>query len=188
MIGYEKNGFSSYSLWKKVCAVLFFLLLCAAATICLLETFSVLLHFSSSESIKILAAVLLSAFFSGACVVTCFCLRLFAYVFWGIIRLVPDGVQICSPFGIRTRMIQWSEIKMICICYENATPNGPKGREAICFIRRGEKQNGYGRWRIGAPLHFLKVIAVRYSPRIVRELTAEYGANVIDLRETPSYR
>ena len=186
MIGYRKSNFSSYSLLKKAFAVIFFLMLCAIFTIYLLGSLSILLHLSSHITRKTLAAIALSIIISSPCIAVCFCIRMFAYIFWGVVDLVSGGVQICSPLGKQTMIVHWSE--MICICYENPVPNGPKGKETICFVRMSEKENVYGRWRVGAPLHFLKVIAVRYSPHIVEDLTAEYGANVIDLRETLSYK
>lgn len=83
----------------------------------------------------------------------------------------PNGVK-ATLWKKFTQIIPWEDFQEVCICHAdfNSRSDG-KLTKVICFVRKGEKKNIYGRWKVDNFLRYGKVIRLDYSSELHEELS-----------------
>ena len=104
--------------------------------------------------------------------------------------IFEQGINAKYPFS-RPMLLRWDELQEVCICRcvrRISESRHVKSREVICFVKKGEEKNGYGRWKMSSPVHYRSVICLDYSPESLEEVASKCPLKIIDLRDTLTYR
>ncbi len=99
-----------------------------------------------------------------------------------------EGVWAKYPFRKRY-LNQWDEFQEVCAAYHefDVRKGMGKGLSVIYCIRKGQKKNVYGRWKIN-PYLYKKVITVAYSPELFEGVKDKCPFAVTDERDKGCYR
>lgn len=120
---------------------------------------------------------------------------LIVMMFFGYFSMIFFKYEILAE-GIRTkyllqgwRLISWDEFQQVCVCYAGYTTRGErKAYSVVCFVKKGEKKNLYGRWKTDNPFHYRSVISIDYTDELYEEVKEKCPYEVPDLRKTRLYR
>lgn len=128
--------------------------------------------------------------------VPCMGIALFLlYVGWKFIviglakyRFQDDGLFVKYPLK-EGFVITWDAFQEVCVCYAAYTTRGPRrANVVICCVKKGEKQNGYGRWKTDNIFRHKSVITIDYSLELLEGIKEKCPYEVVDLRNTLNYR
>ena len=120
---------------------------------------------------------------------------LIVMMFFGCFSMIFFKYEILAE-GIRTkyplqgwRLISWDEFQQVCVCYAGYTTRGErKAHSVVCFVKKGEKKNLYGRWKTDNPFHYRSVITIEYTDELYEEVKEKCPYEIPDLRKTRLYR
>lgn len=89
----------------------------------------------------------------------------------------------------KRKVIPWSEFQQICICYTSYSTRGERtAHSVLCFVKKGEKKNIYGRWKASNPYHSRSVISMEYTDELYKEVQKHCPYEIPDLRGKGNYR
>lgn len=95
--------------------------------------------------------------------------RIISFVF-AKYEFSPDGVEV-KYVGRRTQIIPWDDFQEVCICYADYTAGADSQlTKVICLIKKGEKKNIFGRWKVDNFLRYRSVIRLDYSPALYQKV------------------
>ncbi len=99
-----------------------------------------------------------------------------------------DGVIVKYPMRAK-KNISWDKFQQVCICYAGYTTRGERrAHSVICCVKKGEKPNMLGRWKIGYLFHYQSIIYMEYTYQLYEEIKEKCPYEVVDLRKTRTYR
>ena len=91
-----------------------------------------------------------------------------------------DGVMAKYP-GRAQIGIPWDDFQEVCICYADYTSRPDRQlTKVVCLVKKGEKKNIFGRWKVDNFLHCKSVIRLDYSEELYTEIVSLYQRRVID--------
>ena len=103
-------------------------------------------------------------------------------------EILAEGIRTKYPLQ-GWRLISWDEFQQVCVCYAGYTTRGErKAYSVVCFVKKGEKKNLYGRWKTGNPFHYRSVITIEYTDELYEEVKEKCPYEIPDLRKTRLYR
>ncbi len=123
---------------------------------------------------------------------------LIVMMFFGCFSMIFFKYEILAE-GIRTkyplqdwRLISWDAFQQVCVCYRGYTTRGQgtehTAQSVVCFVKKGEKKNLYGRWKADNSFHHRSVISIDYTDELYEEVKEKCPYEVPDLRKTRLYR
>lgn len=106
---------------------------------------------------------------------------------WRIIRFCFTKYYFCTD-GIEASFLRqtpklflWDDFQEVCICYEaHRTKTNGNLQKLICFIRKGEKKNVFGHWKIGAFWRYPRIIRLNYTPELLEEIASFCPHTIVD--------
>ena len=97
------------------------------------------------------------------------------------------GIWIKAPFKA-SKQISWEEFQEICICYSSYTTKGESAAHiVICFVKKGERKDFYGRWKADSIFHCRSVITLGYTDELYNVIKINCPYEIVDLRGNPQY-
>lgn len=113
-----------------------------------------------------------------------------AHIMRGLARYCFEANGLLVKYPLHTEQrISWDEFQQICIVRSAFTTRGKRRANTdICCVKKGEKKNGYGRWKTDNPFRYRSVICIAYTPELHEGLKVRCPYEVFDLRDTPAYR
>ena len=130
---------------------------------------------------RITVGILLAALFSCGIGLILF------FVQWKLLNAIyakytfsQDGV-VAKYLGRPQITIPWDEFQEVCICYAdyNSRSDGQLTK-VICLVKKGEKKNLLGRWKVDNFLHCKSVIRINYSENVYSEVITVCPYRVIN--------
>ena len=97
-----------------------------------------------------------------------------------------NGIWAKYLFG-KGQSIPWSEFQEVCVCYA-AYNNTGGAYVVICFVKHGQKPNARGRWKTDNPFYHRSVITMDYTQELYDEVKEKCPYEIVDLRNTKSYK
>lgn len=89
----------------------------------------------------------------------------------------------------KRKVIPWSEFQQVCVCYTSYSTRGQAtAHSVLCFVKKGEKKNVYGRWKASNPFRSRSVIAMDYTDELYEEVKKHCPYEIPDLRGKGNYR
>ena len=89
----------------------------------------------------------------------------------------------------KRKVIPWNEFQQVCVCYASYSTRGEgRAHSVLCFVKKGEKQNVYGRWKADNPFHNRSVITMEYTDELYEEVKKHCPYEIPDLRGKGNYR
>lgn len=71
----------------------------------------------------------------------------------------------------KRKVIPWGEFQQVCVCYTSYSTRGPAtAHSVLCFVKKGEKKNVYGRWKASNPFRSRSVIAIEYTDELYEKV------------------
>lgn len=183
---YRKFDFKASFLGALLIFLFYFVWAAVTIFICVVAV-SIIIQTIQGQAlfVKIAFAILLFGGFSifAICLLWCsfsdgFCAYLFR----------EDGIWMKKPLHSSV-VLPWDCFQEICLCRGGFTTRGErKAHDRICFVKKGEKKNLYGRWKTDNVFHYDKTINFEYTPELYEEVAAACPYPIKDLRETRPYR
>jgi len=102
-------------------------------------------------------------------------------------RFQDNGLYVKYPLS-KGRLIPWNAFQEVCICYGGLNSRPHNAAPVICCVKKGERRNGYGRWKTNHIFHYKHVITIPYSPELHEGIKEKCPYKVVDLRNTLNYR
>ena len=97
-----------------------------------------------------------------------------------------DGVCVKYPLE-KQHFYPWEDFQQVCVCYYSRAAE-MNGYPLICLVRKGEKTDHFGRWKIGSVFHYRSLLCLDFSEEQLQEISRCCPYNVLDLREKGNYR
>lgn len=89
----------------------------------------------------------------------------------------------------KRKVIPWDEFQEVCVCYASYSTRGERtAHSVLCFVKKGEKRNLYGRWKADNPFRSRSVIAMDYTDELYEEVQKHCPYKIPDLRGKGNYR
>ena len=103
-------------------------------------------------------------------------------------RFTKEGIY--SKYPLRQEQLHpWEDFQQVCVCYAAYTTRGQrKANTIICCVKHGERKNFYDRWKADNPFRYRSIISIDYSSALHCGIKEMCPYEVIDLRNTLSYR
>lgn len=103
-------------------------------------------------------------------------------------RFLEEGLAVTFPFR-EEALLPWEDFQQICVCYPGCPPttSDDQGTGHLCFVKKGEKKNIYGRWKESS-FHYRTVILLGYRPEYLAAVRQVCPCPVPDLRGVGNYR
>ena len=106
-------------------------------------------------------------------------------------EILAEGIRTKYPLQ-DWRLISWDAFQQVCVCYRGYTTRGQgtehTAQSVVCFVKKGEKKNLYGRWKADNSFHHRSVISIDYTDELYEEVKEKCPYEVPDLRKTRLYR
>ena len=103
-------------------------------------------------------------------------------------RFSKEGIYSKYPLQ-QEQLHPWDDFQEVCVCYAAYTTRGPrKANTIICCVKHGERKNLYGRWKADNIFRYRSIISIEYSDALHCGIKEMCPYEVIDLRNTLSYR
>lgn len=121
-----------------------------------------------------------------------FCFRFgYASWMWALVEAQPtcNGLVVKYPLQ-KEKIVSWGEFQEICVCHRgiSAQPMNPSYEPIICFVKKKEKKDIYGRWKADNPFRYKSVISLPYSDELLTKVRKFCPYQVPDLRQSRLYR
>lgn len=130
-------------------------------------------------------------FFVNMMFVPCICYALgWVFISQGLAQYRFTKAGLLVKYPLRSEhLVPWSDFQQVCVCLAAYTTRGePRANTVICCVRKGERKNGWGRWKTDNPFRYKSVICIEYRPSLLEGLREMCPYTVEDLRDTPEYR
>ena len=136
---------------------------------------------SAIQTNRITMVILLSFMFSCGIGFICFVVE------WKLLTAIytkytfsQEGVMAKYP-GHRPKIIPWDDFQEVCICYAdyNSRTDGHLTK-VICLVKKGERKNLLGRWKVDNFLHCKSVIRIDYTEELYNEILSVCPHRVIN--------
>ena len=96
-------------------------------------------------------------------------------------RISRGGLETKYPMGA-WKLIPWEEFQEVSICYSNQRALSEKrAHRLLCFIKKGERRNICGGWKINNIFRHRSVISIVYSEELYTILKETYPLEIMDL-------
>lgn len=108
-----------------------------------------------------------------------------AFISSGLARYCFEKEGLIAEYPLRKPiLIPWEDFQQVCILNTAFTTVGERrANTVICCVKKGEKKNGYGRWKTDNPFRYRSVICIDYQPELYEGLIERCPYEVIDIRE-----
>lgn len=100
-------------------------------------------------------------------------------------RFSKEGVSVKYPLE-KQQFIPWEDFQQVCICYYSRATE-MNGFSIICFVKKGEKTNVFGRWKTASSLRWRNILCLDYTPALLAEVAENCPYQIPDLRGTGNY-
>ncbi len=130
-----------------------------------------------------LGFVILWFVFIAGIAIFCLCVGA-AFISRGLVRykICSEGLWAKYPIE-KLKLIPWEKFQEVCVCYAARTTRGePRAHKVICCIMKGEKKNGYVRWKTDNPFMHRRVITMDYSTELYEAIKETCPHEIVDLR------
>lgn len=124
-------------------------------------------------------------------------LYLFAMAWTGLLietrtcKITKSGISVKYLLS-NEKLIPWEQFHQVCHCYEPIKkwfiPPKFTDREIICFVLKKAKKNYWGYWNVFSIRYFRKILFVRYSEEVMKELQGNCPLDILDLRNEKIYQ
>ena len=122
-----------------------------------------------------------------ALIISCVLCFICFSVEWKIISFVfakyefySYGVE-AKYFGRHSQIIPWDDFQEVCICYADYNCGyHSQLTKVICLIKKGEKKNIFGRWKVDNFLRYRSVIRLDYSPELHQKVIDVCPYHIVD--------
>ena len=95
-----------------------------------------------------------------------------------------DGVYAKYPLT-KLKLFKWDEFQEVSMCYAARTTRGePRAIKVLCFVKKGERKNIYGRWKTDNIFKHRRVITINYSDELYEFVKSVCPYRVLDIRKT----
>lgn len=106
-------------------------------------------------------------------------------------KITQDGIRVKYLLSTE-KLFLWEQFQQICLCFEplkkQYIPPGFTDQQIICFVLKKAKKNYWGFWNIYSKRHFRKILFIRYSEEVMKELQEVCPTSIIDLRNDKIYQ
>lgn len=177
----RKNQLTAQDRWLMPLFTALFLIVGLAVTALL-----TMLLLSGDGSLSLLVWVIAMCILADG---YCFGFAYFVIAYMGMRFTVDgEGVGVRYPF-LRRRVIPWTELQQVCICNEIIhARNFHTGRPVICFVKKGEKEGFFGRWKMRSIFHLFGVVTIDYTEENVDLVKTHCPFAIVDIRHRFDYR
>ena len=107
------------------------------------------------------------------------------------IKITKSGISVKYLLS-KERLLSWEQFQQICLCFEplkkRYIPPRFTDQEIICFVLKTAKKNYWGFWNVYSKRYFRKILFIRYSEKVVRELQEHCPTDILDLRKDKIYQ
>ena len=106
-------------------------------------------------------------------------------------KITKSGISVKYLLS-REKLLSWDQFQQICICFEplkkRFIPPRFTDQEIICFILKTAKKNSWGFWNVYSKRYFRKILFVRCSEEVMKELQENCPTDILDLRKDKIYQ
>ena len=103
-------------------------------------------------------------------------------------RFLKEGLMVKFPLE-EEYLIPWDEFQQVCVIYGQYSTRGtPRASSIICCVKKGQKKNLYGRWKIDSVFTYRTVLGILFKPEYLAGIREVCPYQVPDLRDTGNYR
>lgn len=106
-------------------------------------------------------------------------------------KITPDGISVKYLF-FAEKLLSWEQFQQICLCFEplkkRYIPPRFTDQEIVCFVLKKAKKNSWGFWNIYSKRYFRKILYIRYSEEVMKELQEHCPTSIIDSRQDQIYQ
>ncbi len=99
-------------------------------------------------------------------------------------KISLEGVYAKYPLT-KLKLFKWDEFQEVSVGYARRTPRGQSwALKVVCFIKKGERKNIYGRWKSESLFRHRRVITIAYSDELYEFVKSVCPYRVLDIRKT----
>ena len=106
-------------------------------------------------------------------------------------KITQDGIRVKYPLSTE-KLFAWEQLQQICLCFKplekRYIPPHFTDQEIICFILKTAKKNSWGFWNVYSKRYFRKILFVRCSEEVMKELQENCPTDILDLRKDKIYQ
>ncbi len=106
-------------------------------------------------------------------------------------KITKSGISVKYMLS-KEKLFSWEQFQQICICFEplkkRFIPPRFTDQEIICFVLETAKKNYWGFWNVYSTRYFRKILFVRYSEEVMKELQENCPIDILDLRKNKIYQ
>ena len=106
-------------------------------------------------------------------------------------KITKSGISVKYLLS-KEKALSWEQFQQICICFEplkkRFIPPRFTNQEIICFVLKTAKKNSWGFYNVYSKRYFRKILFVRYSEEVMKELQENCPTDILDLRTDKIYQ
>lgn len=106
-------------------------------------------------------------------------------------KITKSGISVKYLLS-REKLLSWDQFQQICICFEplkkRFIPPRFTDQEIICFILKTAKKNSWGFWNVYSKRYFRRILFIRCSEEVIKELQENCPTDILDLRKDKVYQ